>query len=104
MISFQLTEYQEKIKAEAEEFGRTIIAPRAEEIERTDEAPMDIWAAMARAPYKYTGMHIPQEYGGFPRPLVDQVIIIEEVTAWGKSPVSTILLDADNRPGNDNSD
>ena len=60
MISFQLTEYQEKIKAEAEEFGRTIIAPRAEEIERTDEAPMDIWAAMARAPYKYTGMHIPR--------------------------------------------
>jgi alkylation response protein AidB-like acyl-CoA dehydrogenase len=92
MISFQLTADQEKIEAEAVEFGQNIIAPRAEEIERTDEAPVDIWSAMAKAPYQYTGMHIPVEYGGFPRPLLDQVIIIEEVTAFGKSPVSTILM------------
>jgi short/branched chain acyl-CoA dehydrogenase len=92
MISFQMTEYQEKIKAEAAEFGRKIIAARAEEIEHTDEAPVDIWAAMAKEPYRYTGMHIPEEYGGYPRPLLDQVIIIEEVTAEGKSPVSTILM------------
>jgi alkylation response protein AidB-like acyl-CoA dehydrogenase len=57
-----------------------------------DQAPVDIWSAMAKAPYKYTGMHIPEEYGGFPRPLLDQVMIIEEVTAAGKSPVCTILL------------
>ncbi|MDD5701148.1 MAG: acyl-CoA dehydrogenase family protein [Dehalococcoidales bacterium] len=92
MISFQLTEQQEKVKAEAAEFARTVVFPRAEEIERTDEAPVDIWSAMAEAPYRYTGMHISQEYGGYPRSLLDQIIIIEEITAVGKSPVSTILM------------
>jgi acyl-CoA dehydrogenase len=92
MIGFQLTEYQEKIKAEAAEFARTYIVPRADEIDKMDEAPVDIWSAMSRDPFKYTGMHIAEEYGGHPRPLLDQVIIIEEITAVGKSPVSTILM------------
>jgi alkylation response protein AidB-like acyl-CoA dehydrogenase len=92
MISFQLTEQQEKIKAEASEFASRFVLPRAEEIDRLDEAPVDIWKAMSQKPYQYTGMHIPREYGGNPRPLLDQVIIIEEITAVGKSPVSTVLM------------
>jgi alkylation response protein AidB-like acyl-CoA dehydrogenase len=92
MLSFQLTEHQEKIKSEAAEFAVQVILPRAEQIEKTDEAPVDIWTAMGRHPYSYTGMHIPEEYGGFPRPLLDQVIIIEEITAIGKSPVATVLM------------
>jgi len=91
MISFELTPGQEKIKAEAAEFARKWIVPRAAEIDRTDESPIDIWQAMSQPPYRYTGMHIPEEYGGCPRSLLDQVIIIEEITAVGKSPVCTIL-------------
>ena len=92
MISFQLNEHQEKIKAEAAEFARAVIEPRAEYFDRQDEAPVEVWTAMSREPYRYTGMHIPPQYGGSPRPLLDQVIIIEEITAVGKSPVSTILM------------
>jgi alkylation response protein AidB-like acyl-CoA dehydrogenase len=92
MIGFELTEHQEKIKAEAAEFARLVIAPRAEEIDRTDKAPLDVWQAMSQPPLKYTGINIPAEYGGSPRPLTDQVVIIEEITAIGKSPVCTILL------------
>jgi butyryl-CoA dehydrogenase len=92
MIDFELTLHQEKIKAEAAEFAGTIIAPRAEEIDRTDKPPLDIWREMSKPPYRYTGIHIPEEYGGSPRSLTDQVIIIEEITAVGKSPVCTILL------------
>jgi butyryl-CoA dehydrogenase len=92
MIGFELTEHQERIKAEAAEFARAVIVPRAEEIDRTDEAPLDIWEAMSREPFKYTGINIPEKYGGFSRPLLDQTIIIEEITAAGKSPVCSVLL------------
>lgn len=91
MIGFDLTEHQAQIKAEAAEFAARVIAPRAAEIDKTDEAPVDIWRAMSQPPYQYTGMSIPSAYGGKPRPILDQVIIIEEITAVGKSPVSTIL-------------
>jgi len=92
MADFQLTEQQEKIRAEAAEFARKYVLPRAEEIEKTDTAPVDIWRAMSQKPYQYTGMHIPVEYGGSPRSLMDQVLIIEEITFIGKSPVSAVLL------------
>jgi alkylation response protein AidB-like acyl-CoA dehydrogenase len=92
MMGYELSDHQEKIRAEAADFARKFIFPRAEEIDRTDEAPLDVWQAMAQPPYQYTGIHIPAEYGGAPRPLSDQVVIIEEITAVGKSPVCTILL------------
>ncbi len=94
MIDFTLTKHQEKIKAEAAEFGRTVIAPRAEEIDRTDKLPMDIWAAMGKRPYRYPGMHVPEEYGGYPRPLQDIIIIIEELTAAGKSAVCAAMMES----------
>ena len=92
MIGFQLAEHQIRIKTEAAEFAKTRIVPRAEEIDRTDEAPLDIWKAMSEKPFRYTGINIPGKYSGFPRPMLDQVIIIEEITAMGKSPVCSILL------------
>ena len=95
MINYELTEHQERIKSEASEFARTVIAPRAEEIDRTgsSKSVMDVWAAMAKEPYQYTGMHTPVEYGGYPRSLLDQVIIAEELAAVGKSPVCSLLLE-----------
>jgi acyl-CoA dehydrogenase len=91
MIDFELTEDQRKTKSEASEFARNIILPRAAVIEQTDESPVDIWEAMGREPYFYTSMCVPTEYGGHPRSLLEQVLIIDEITAVGKSPVSTIL-------------
>ncbi len=93
MLGFELDERQKQIRAEAAEFATRVIAPRAEEFDRTDQAPLDVWAAMAKPPYRYCGMHIPTEYGGYPRSLLDQVIIVEEITAAGKSPVCTILME-----------
>ena len=92
MIGFDFTEHQEKIKAEAAEFAAKYIAPRAAEIDKTDESPLDIWKAMSKTPYQYTGMNIPAAYKGHPRAMLDQLIIIEEITTVGKSPVSTILM------------
>ena len=57
MIGFDLSEHQEQIKAEAAEFAAKYITPRAAEIDKTDESPVDIWQAMSKAPFQYTGMN-----------------------------------------------
>jgi butyryl-CoA dehydrogenase len=93
MVSFELTPEQERAREEAGEFAEREIAPRATEIDKTDEFPWDIWKKMAEEPYRYTGMHIPEEYEGHPRGLLEIIIIIEEVAARGKSPVCNVLLE-----------
>lgn len=93
MISFELTKEQEKIKAEAAEFGKRVVAPRAEEIDRLDVFPADVWREMAKEPYRYQGMCVPKEYGGYPRSLLDMVIIIEEFIAFGRSPVCVAMME-----------
>ena len=50
MPDFQLTEFQEKTKSEAAGFARKFILPRLDEIEKTDEPPIDIWKAMSQPP------------------------------------------------------
>ncbi len=93
MISFELTPEQERIKEEAREFAQRVIAPRAAEIDRNDEFPHDVWEEMGKEPYRYSGMHIPKEYDGHPRSLFDCILIVEEVSAHGKSPVCVALLE-----------
>jgi alkylation response protein AidB-like acyl-CoA dehydrogenase len=46
-MNFDLTDEQKKIRDMARGFASKVIAPRAEEIERTGEYPYDIMAQMA---------------------------------------------------------
>jgi len=91
MIDFDLSQSQQQTRSEAIEFAKSNILPRADELDKTDRAPLDVWRAMSSSPYFYTGMHVPVQYGGHPRSLFDQALIIESVTSAGKSPVCTIL-------------
>jgi butyryl-CoA dehydrogenase len=93
MFSFDLTPEQEEIKEEAGEFAQRVIAPRAAEIDKTDEFPWDVWKKMGEEPYRYPGMHIPEEYDGHPRNLFDIILIVEEVAVRGKSPICGALLE-----------
>lgn len=93
MIDFELTKEQERIKAEAAEFAKREIFPRGEEIDRKDAGVMDVWLAMGKEPYRYPGMHVPEEYGGKPRSLLDALVIIEEIAAVGKSAVCAALME-----------
>ena len=93
-ISFELTPEQEKIKKEAWEFGAREIAPFAADIDEKDEMPWDLWRKMAQPPYRYTGMYIPAEYGGAPRPVLDVCIIAEDLTAASGLALGGMLMEA----------
>jgi len=93
MISFELTEHQRKLCAQAAEFAQREILPRATEIDKNDDGVKAVWQAMSREPYRYTGMHIPPEYGGTELKLLDDIILTEEIAAVGKSPVCSVLFE-----------
>jgi short/branched chain acyl-CoA dehydrogenase len=61
-MNFDLTDEQKKIRDMARDFASKVIAPRAEEMERTGEYPYDIIAQMASL--GIMGIPFPKEYGG----------------------------------------
>jgi len=75
---YQLLEpHQVKLRAEAEEFARTVVRPRAAEIDRTEQYPWDVVKALSQA--GFTGMTVPKAYGGRGFSYLDAVLVIEEM-------------------------
>ncbi len=64
---------QERARALAEE----VIAPRAAEVDRSEEYPWDNVAALQEA--GFTGMTVPAELGGPGRSFLDAVLVVEEM-------------------------
>lgn len=73
----QLEPHEEKLRAEAEEFARTVVRPRAAETDRTEQYPWDVVKGLADA--GFMGMTIPEAYGGRGRSFLDAVLVIEEM-------------------------
>jgi len=68
---------QVAIRDRARALATEIIAPRAAEVDRTEEYPWDNVAALREA--GFTGMTIPTELGGPGRSFLDAVLVIEEM-------------------------
>ncbi len=47
MLDLQLSEEHETLRKTVESFARSVVAPRAEEMDRTEEFPYDVIAQMA---------------------------------------------------------
>jgi alkylation response protein AidB-like acyl-CoA dehydrogenase len=77
-MNFDLTDEQKKIRDMARGFASKVIAPRAEEIERTGEYPYDIMAQMASL--GMMGIPFPKEYGGSGGDWVSMHLCIEEIS------------------------
>lgn len=89
MISFQLSEEQEAIRALAREFSENEIAPVAAELDRTGQHP----AAVLEKAWE-TGLltlTIPEEYGGAGLGAFEEVLVAEEFAA-GCAGISTSIL------------
>ena len=65
------------IRDRARALATEVIAPRAAEVDRTEEYPWDNVAALREA--GFTGMTIPTELGGPGRSFLDAVLVIEEM-------------------------
>ncbi|HAG08579.1 MAG TPA: acyl-CoA dehydrogenase [Desulfotomaculum sp.] len=76
-MNFQFTAEQELLSKSVREFAETQIAPLVEEMERTDEMPLDLVKKMADQ--GYYGVTIPQAYGGSSLGHAAGLFILEEV-------------------------
>ena len=74
---FELTETQKQLQATAWEFAKKEIAPRAAEVDRTEQYPWENVKQLTKQ--GFMGMTIPQEYGGPGMTYLDVVLVIEEI-------------------------
>ncbi len=74
---FSLTDEQRDFQARARDLAETVIAPRAAEIDRSEQYPWENVAALRDA--GFVGMTIPKEFGGQGRSFLDAVLLIVEM-------------------------
>src|SRR5574341_745484 len=77
-MDFRLTEEQRAIQDAVRDFAEKEIVPRANEIDRTDEFPADIFRKMAEQ--GLLGLPFPEQYGGAGADSVSQMLAIEEIS------------------------
>ena len=71
------SETRRQILDSVDRFARDSIAPRAAEIDSSDEFPRDLWTTAAELGLFRLG--IPEEYGGVGRDLVTPILISERI-------------------------
>jgi alkylation response protein AidB-like acyl-CoA dehydrogenase len=76
-MDFQLTEEQRAIQEMVRDFAEKEIAPRASEIDKTDEFPADIFRKMGEQ--GLLGLPFPEQYGGGGADMTAQALAVEEV-------------------------
>jgi butyryl-CoA dehydrogenase len=74
-MDFTLTPEQELIRRTCRDFAQQVIAPRAEEMDRTASFPYDIVEQMARL--GLMGLPCPEEYGGAGADTVSYALAVE---------------------------
>ena len=76
-MSWQLTDEQQALQVEARALARDVIAPRAAEVDRSEQYPWDNVDSLQQA--GFTGMTVPAALGGPGRSLLDAVLVVEEM-------------------------
>jgi alkylation response protein AidB-like acyl-CoA dehydrogenase len=77
-MDFHLTEEQRAIREMVRDFAEKEIAPRAAEIDKTDEFPADLFNKMGAQ--GLMGLPYPEEYGGGGADVTSQALAVEEVS------------------------
>lgn len=89
MVSFQLSDEQQAIRALAREFSQKEIAPVAAELDRTGEHPQAVMEKAWEA--GLLNLTIPEEYGGVGLGTFEEVLVAEEFAA-GCAGITTSVL------------
>ena len=77
-LDFQLGEDINALRDTVREFAQTEIAPRAADIDRHDQFPMDLWAKMGEL--GVLGITVSEEYGGAAMGYLAHMIAMEEIS------------------------
>lgn len=77
-LNFNLGETADMLRDAVRSFSSDEIAPRADEIDRTDEFPMDLWQKMGEL--GVLGVTVEEEYGGAGMGYLEHVVAMEEIS------------------------
>jgi isovaleryl-CoA dehydrogenase len=77
-FNFDLGETADAIRETVHDFAQEKIAPRAEEIDRTNQFPRDLWPQMGELGLH--GITVEEEYGGTGLGYLEHVIAMEEIS------------------------
>ena len=77
-LNFMLGEDIDALRDAVREFAQSEIAPRAAEIDRTDQFPMDLWPKMGAV--GVLGITVGEEYGGAGMGYLAHMIAMEEIS------------------------
>ena len=77
-LNFQLGEDIDALRDMVQQFAANEIAPRAAEIDSSDEFPMDLWQKMGELGLH--GITVPEEYGGSDMGYVAHMVAMEEIS------------------------
>lgn len=89
-MDFQISEEHKMLRKMVRDFAEKEIAPRAEEIDATDQFPRDLFKRMGEI--GLFGLPFPEKYGGSGGDYLGQVIALEEIARV--SGTMAIILDA----------
>src|ERR671935_2299070 len=76
-MDFELTPEQQALRSKARELADSVFAERASRWDEREEYPWDNVKDLVAA--SFMGMTIPREFGGRDLPLLDVVLVIEEI-------------------------
>ena len=77
-LDFQLGDDINSLRDAVREFAQAEIAPRAAEIDKSDQFPMDLWRKMGEL--GVLGVTVPEEYGGANMGYLAHMIAMEEIS------------------------
>ena len=87
-VDFDLTSEQEEFRRTLREFAREVVAPRAEEMDRLEEFPIDIVKQMGEL--GLFGLPFPEEYGGQGADFLTFCLAVEELARVDSSVAITL--------------
>jgi len=77
-MNFELGKEQREVKERAAEFADREVAPYAAELDREDRFPTETFEKLADA--GFTGLCVPEEYGGTGADFLSYVLLLEEIS------------------------